>query len=674
MRKSKIKKSAAVLLSLSLCTAALTGCFNGSVSKASPADDYFEAINGEMLKTKTIDTDTGEWSATSQLAEETDKKIDEMIKEVAQNRDTYPDGSVEKQVADYYLTALEQKTRDEVGLDAVNKYLNLVENANSIEELGNAWAALAPMAYSLPVLMSVNSNPKNSDQPIYDMWGNSTDYTKDFIGNSATEKETEKYINKILKLYGENSKAAKKDSRSVVEFLKDMADHSASEDDGESDVKGRKDIETYSLEELQKVYSNLNMTSFLDETNSVNGKFMLVPGGEFLIDDMEYSKYLNDTYLNEKHLDLLKKVTIFLLLDGWTSQYHVLPKAYEEANISYNNALNGSSEKYDVEKTALASTKSLLDDAVSKLYADRYFTAEMKETARAMVDEIVIAYRSNITNSKWMSEATKAEALKKLDNLKIKVGYPDGNWNVGLDSSRIRGASEGGNLLGNYVEFTENGYMPETPATNIDKEAWSMSVTEVNAIYAATENSITIPAAILQKPFYDPKASTEENLGGIGATVAHEISHAFDDEGALYDEQGNYENWWSEEDYKAFEKLQERVEKFYDGVDAGDGGKEVDGELTLGENIADLGAMECVVDMVKPDKKSREKLFESYAKSWASKYDEDTATDLLENDEHAPDKVRVNVILSMTDAFYETYGVKKGDKMYVPDKSRLALW
>lgn len=668
------KKLVAIGLSLIVILGTFFGCISSTASAAGPEDDYFQAINGTMLESKELDPDSGEWSATSELTDETEAKLDEIIEKLAENRDSYKEGTMERQVADYYLSALDKEGREKAGLDAVKPILNKIQEASSINQLANVWAELAPHAYSLPLYISYDANPSDSNQPLYDLLGNSTDYSEDFLSDNYNREATQKYIKSILSIYGEGEKAAKSYSNKITEFLYDTAKHSTEDDEDNKNTDTEKpEYNIYTKEQMQSLFSNINIDDFISAADKGIEKYMVIGHNQFLVDDPEYIKYLDKKYLNDENLELLKRVTVFLLIDGWVGQYHCMPMAYESAYISYNNMLDETSEEYNNKQVALDSTKAVMSNALGKLYVKKYFPKELKEEAGKLIQDIIAEYKQRINEQTWMSEQTKAEALKKLEKMNIKVGYPDGEWKSGLETCRLKGLDEGGNLLANFMEFMENGNVPDKPATTVDKESWGMSVTEVNAMYMPTENSITIPAGILQRPFYDPKADLATNLGGIGATIAHEITHAFDDQGALYNADGNYENWWTDEDYKAFEDLQTKVIKYF-GKMTVDSGDKVDGELTLGENIADIGAMECVVDMVGDTEKEQKKFFESYAKSWASKYDEDVQKELLESDEHAPDKVRVNGILSSTDEFYDLYDVNKGDGMYIAPKERVSMW
>ena len=209
--------------------------------------------------------------------------------------------------------------------------------------------------------------------------------------------------------------------------------------------------------------------------------------------------------------------------------------------------------------------------------------------------------------------------------------------------------------------------------TGVDKNVWSIAPQTVNAIYNPYANDITFPAAILQAPFYDKNADAAENLGGIGTVIGHEITHAFDTNGAGYDENGNFRNWWTPEDFVQFTARAQKVRDYYNSIEIANGLFQ-NGDQTVTENIADMGAMACVLDIIGDDKEAQRKAFESNAKIWAANQTETYRDYLLMVDLHSLNKVRVNAVLPLFDQFYEVYGVTKNDAMYVAPEDRVQIW
>ena len=272
-----------------------------------------------------------------------------------------------------------------------------------------------------------------------------------------------------------------------------------------------------------------------------------------------------------------------------------------------------------------------------------------------------------------MSEPTKKKAVRKLETMQVKIGYPD-EWPKEKDMMQVTPISEGGSLLSNLLVSMNVSieYSLGLLGSEVDRSLWDITPQTINAYYDPANNEIVFPAAILQAPFYDYDNSDSANMGGIGYVIAHEVSHAFDSSGALYDEYGNYNVWWTDEEMEEYQKLSQSIVKYYNNYEMM--GTKVNGELTLMENIADLGAMECITSIIGDDKEALDEAFSQMAYNWAS---EDTASfmmSLLNTDTHSPNKVRVNAVLSSCDAFYDVYGVKESDGMYVAPEDRVGIW
>ena len=273
-----------------------------------------------------------------------------------------------------------------------------------------------------------------------------------------------------------------------------------------------------------------------------------------------------------------------------------------------------------------------------------------------------------------MSPETKANAIKKLDTMTIKIGYPD-KWMDYTDLD-IKSIEEGSSLVENVFNIADWSYAKQVESLNqpVDKTTFLISPQTVNACYNPSANDITFPAAILEVPYYDIHQSREANLGGIGAVIAHEISHAFDTNGSHFDEKGNVANWWTEQDYTKFEENTKKVRIFYSQIEVLPG-QRVNGDLTVSENIADITAISCMLDILNKEKNPDYKaFFESWAKVWRIKSSEAYTEQLLQLDAHSPGKVRANAVVQQFEEFYEAYDVKEGDGMYVKPEDRLKIY
>lgn len=305
---------------------------------------------------------------------------------------------------------------------------------------------------------------------------------------------------------------------------------------------------------------------------------------------------------------------------------------------------------------------------------DKYFDKESKDDVENMSKEIIKNFENRLQNNEWMSRRTKEKALDKLENINVKIGYPT-TWND-YGEIQIKSYEDGGSLIENIINIYLAQSKKQFSKLNqpVDKNEWNMGACAVNAYYNALNNEIVFPAGILQKPFYDKNASKEKNLGGIGAVIGHELTHAFDNAGAQFDEKGKLKNWWNDNDYKEFVNRSKKVMRYYSKIEANDG-KYVDGFLTAGENISDLGGIACVLDLAKKiDNPNLKDLFENYATIWREVSTRELKEYLLSNDPHSPKKVRVNVVLSQFEDFYKTYDIREGDQMYVKPEERIGIW
>lgn len=292
-----------------------------------------------------------------------------------------------------------------------------------------------------------------------------------------------------------------------------------------------------------------------------------------------------------------------------------------------------------------------------------------------MVDNLITTYEKRIKALDWMSETTKAKAIKKLDTMIVKIGYPE-KWDTTLDKVAIKTYDDGGSLFSNTFAVS-TAYINNLKAElgkSVDRTKWATSVYTVNAYYNPLNNEIMFPAGILQAPFYDINAKAEENLGGIGMVIGHEISHAFDNNGSAFDENGNAKNWWTDEDFKKFKEKNQDLINFYNGIEVIPGILN-DGLLTLSENVADLGGMaaslQVVSEMSNPDYKA---YFENNAEIWKFTTTKEISAYLSTNDVHSANKIRANRTITNFLEFYETYGIKPGDGMYVAPEDRVSIW
>ena len=324
------------------------------------------------------------------------------------------------------------------------------------------------------------------------------------------------------------------------------------------------------------------------------------------------------------------------------------------------------------EKTELALKTAFIDDEIQKRYEAKYFTDEDKKIVADLVEEVKNNYKDLINNSDWLSEETRTRALTKLDKMKVNIGYQESN-NNDKDYYVPLPKANGGTLIKYIIESNKYDFKKENEEFHKEAEMEKMSTLAVNAYYSPMDNSINFLAGF--KGMYENETDYYKKLAYFGTVIAHEISHAFDNNGSKYDENGKFNDWWTAEDRANYENLKKKIEDYYSKYEVQ--GFKVNGHKTVGENIADLAGVKSIITIMEKKGATKEdfkKFFEGYADLWAEKSTKEGIENQIISDEHAPDIIRVNGVLSSMDKFYEVYDIKEGDKMFIPKEERVGLW
>ncbi|GLC79985.1 M13 family metallopeptidase [Lacrimispora brassicae] len=630
-----------------------------------PEDDYYEYVNQHLLAQTEIPKDSSSWSYFYQLDKDSYQVLNEVLNEAVENRKEAKPDSLEQKIADLYLTAMDMEGRRKSGFGQLEPYLNEIRNASGINDylksLGNAYKDLGVSS-----IITVEWMEDMSDSSRYALYVDGADLGP---GKETLEDKTQAklmdqykdYMARTLEYTGMSKEEAEKAAAEILALQKDLAE-SALPLSRQNDP----DIiyNPYSLEEIRGLLPEGTVDSYLASAG-------LTGVDTFVVTQKEQMAKIG-RYLTEDHLPVLKNYSIFSLVNDFAPY---LTPEIRDNYLDWNNAQNGIKERKADEKLAGEMTQNMLGFEFGRLYVEKRFSQEDKAAIQEMAHQILEAYKKQIMALGWMGEETKAEALKKLDTMTLKIGYPD-KWPDDYGKASVTPAEQGGNLIDNILSLikAKTDVNREKVRKPVDKTEWGMTPQTVNAYYNPTGNEIVFPAGILQAPFYDPAAEPASNLGGIGTVIAHEVSHAFDSSGSLYDEKGNYHVWWTNEDREKFKALADQAVVYYDGQE-GYEGRMVNGAQTLNENIADLGSMACITSIVGDDVDGLRQVFKQYATIWAAKYTPETMIKRLNTDVHSPARVRVNAVLSSTDAFYKAYPeIKEGDPMYVAPQKRVKIW
>ncbi len=621
-------------------------------------NDFYTSINENIINDNELESDEEYWSLMFTETQETiDDKVDSIVKEIISKKDTYEINSSEYKICKLYESIINQEN----DLSELDKYINNIDNSNSVNELMNNIAKINnELSVGIFINPALQNDYKDNTKTIINIAPFSFDYGNiysDYYTNPLYSSYVALYIEydrEILELYGYTEEEAKESVRKISRFYTEIANSSKS-------MEELTEVQSYynivEDTELKGIYSNININVFLNKFGS-NYKISIV--------DKEQANALNNL-LVDSNLETLKECAKLQLLQTYAPYGDV---RYYNLMNELNAKLTGTEITKDtIEDYAIDVVAIYFDSEITQEYITRYSNEESIKLFKNIIEDIIKQYKIKIQNNTWLSKNTKEKALLKLENMKINVGYPE-KWE---DYSKDYKLTD--NLLDNVINMNKVMVEYSNNAIKNKESYWLMSALTVNAYYNPQENSINFPIALLEYELYNVDNSYYKNLGSLGSIIAHEITHAFDNNGALFDEKGNLNNWWTKQDYKEFENLQEQVVNYYSEYKVN--GKVVDGKKTVSENIADLGAVSCIVDIANSKGATNEELkelFESYANIWASESTEEYLKLLLIMDNHSLDKIRVNAVLSTIEEFYEIYNITEDDEMYKTKEERVKVW
>lgn len=627
-------------------------------------DDYYEYINQYILSNIQLNATDAHWDWFSELDAAINEEMEELIRDLSEDDTVYERGSSEQKIKDLYECVSNTQNRVEVGLGPLKPYLDGIRNAKDIGEYVDALARFSgDLGFSSIVGgYSVMQDKEDSSQyAVYLLYADPL-IGKEYVEGENTQEYVEMYMDYVkdmLCTYGMEEAQAEQSADSIEVLLRDICSATLTT---EQYYDPSMTYNVYTKEMLQQLYTNVDVDRML-KTLRIDGQ------DKYIVLDVEQAKKIN-TLLVEENLEALKDYSTFVLLNDM-AQYG--DPAYASLHEKMENMLYGITEAWGDEKNWMTLTQDLLPWDFGMIYVEDHFSPEDKEEVEGIIDQILEEYEAIIMRQDWMSQETKKKAIRKLETMVVKIGYPD-QWPEAKDMMQVIPVSEGGSLMSNFVNSLEVSveYERDKLGQEVDRSEWEDVPQTVNAYYDPANNEIVFPAAILQAPFYDRENSDGANLGGIGYIIAHEVSHAFDSTGALYDEYGNYQVWWSDEEMEAYQELSQSIVDYYNNYEVM--GNKVNGEMTLMENIADLGAITCITSIIGDDQKGLDEAFSQMAYNWASVDTASFMVYLMNVDTHSPNKVRVNAVLSSCDAFHEIYGVKEGDGMYVAPEDRVGIW
>ncbi|MGB3076919.1 MAG: M13 family metallopeptidase, partial [Chitinophagales bacterium] len=635
-----------------------------------PGDDFFLYANGNWYDTATILPTESRAGARLEMDYKTKANIKSILEEAAASNSTK--GSVEQKVGDFYASGMDTAAIDQLGYQPVKPYLDQIEALQNAQDVmkfaASQWTLYHPMLIGQYVAPDDKNSSKNI--AIYFQSGlGLPDRDYYFMQDEGTREVVKaylKYISALFQLTGDDSVTANKNATIIYNLEKQLA---ASH---RTNVELRDPQSNYnkmSVADLDKkmpaigwkeVFSNLHVS-----TDSVN---MSQPA---------YYLKLNDL-LKTTPISTWKTYLRFHLLDDVASG---LSSDFVNAKFEYNGrALSGQQKIKPRWERVYGAIDGSIGEDLGQLYVRKYFSAEAKQRMQELVDNLQKAFEARISKLDWMSDSTKQRAKEKLHTFLKKVGYPD----VWRNYSAV--TTDRNNWFQNLENSGKNQYEFETSKIGkaVDRNEWGMTPPTNNAYYNPTINEIVFPAGILQFPMFDVESDDALNYGGIGMVIGHELTHGFDDQGSQYDKDGNLKNWWTKEDNDKFKAKGQQVINLYNSFTVFDS-IHINGELTQGENTADIGGIAIAYDAFKLTKQGQDttkidgytpdqRFFLSFAQSWRKKVKDQALLQQVKTDPHSPGIYRVRGPLMNFTPFYAAFDVKEGDKMFVPEEQRIRIW
>ena len=640
-----------------------------------PADDFYEYACGGWMKNNPLPAAYSRFGSFDQLGEDNNKRINGILKELLEN--SYPEGTVEQKLSDLYKLAMDSARREKEGLAPVKPFIQRMETAKNKEQLFAVQLSMMPYGESELFSAYISADDKDATKNILTVrQGGLTLGQKDYYleNDEATVKIREaykKHIVRMFQLYGFSKSVAEKKMKNVLKVEMALAKASKSR------TELRDPIANYNkttLREFQSKYPHLQLEKQMN-AKGIKSQYIqeLIVGQPAF---MEAADKLFAAMSAAEYRDVME----WGIIDGSTGY---LNDAVREANFDfYGKLMKGRKEDHPLWRRATDQVEGVMGEALGRIYVKKYFPASSKERMKTLIENLRIALGERIAAQDWMDNETKVNALLKLNTFYVKIGYPD-RW-TDLSDLKIDAKKSYFENMQECARFWQAWQINHTAGKPVDRDDWFMNPQTVNAYYNPTTNEICFPAGILQVPFFDPEADDAFNYGAIGVVIGHEMTHGFDDQGRQYDKVGNLFDWWTESDGKNFTERTKKFADFFSKIKVLPD-LNANGQLTLGENLADHGGLQVaytafkeatkrnplpVIDGLTPE----QRFFLAYAGVWAGNITEAEIRNRTKSDPHSLGRWRVNGALPHIDAWYEAFGVKEGDKMFIPKAERLPLW
>ena len=644
----------------------------GMDTSVQPGDDFFRFVNGAWFDKAAIPSDRTSTGSFVNLDIESEDKVRAIMSDLEARRDNLtPD---EKRVRDLYHSYVDTARVEQLGFKPAEKDLLAIAGVKTLNDVARVMGSVAMGAESVfdarididdkkPASYAVFLRQSGLGLPDRDY------YLRDEPAIAATRNAYRAYIAEILKLAD----------------IADVGTKAAAIFDLETEI-AKLHWARAERRNADRMYNPMTLAALAQFAPQFPWAVYLKESGIPDTEDGTRGVVVGENSAFPQLAALFAKTPVevwrdYLTFHYLSSQAAYLPKRFDDARFNfYGKVLGGQAQQLAREKRGVRFLGGLIGEGVGKIYVARYFSPDAKAKAQDLVRNLLDVYRQRIETADWMSPETRSKALEKVAHFSVKIGYPD-KWR---DYSKFETSPD--DLLGNAQRGRAFEWNRELARLDlpVDRSEWGMSPQTVNAYFDSSLNEIVFPAAILQPPFFDPNADDAVNYGGIGAVIGHEISHGFDDQGSKYDARGVLENWWTPADRENFETRTGALAKQYSAYSPIEG-MFVNGQLTLGENIADLAGVTVAEAAYRLSLKGKEapvldgftgdqRLFMGYAQVWRYKAHEATARQRLLSDPHSPPQFRISGAVRNVDAWYQAFNVKPGNRLYLAPAERVRLW
>ncbi|WP_107766236.1 M13 family metallopeptidase [Nocardioides terrigena] len=631
-----------------------------------PQDDLFGHVNGRWLDETEIPSDRSSWGPFVQLADVAEQQVRDIITSLAETPADELDEEARK-IGDLYASFMDEEAIDRLGTRPIQPLVNAVEGLRDVRDLAAFLGEFERIGGAGLFGSYIDTDDRNSDRYLFHITQGGLGLPDESYYRDDKFAEIREayvgYLTRLLELGGHADPAAA--AQTVLDLDTRLAK-------GHWERAETRDVQkTYNLMTLEELQALAPAFDWEAYATNLGGSAETI--AESCVRQPSYLAHLS-TVLEEVDIEQWRPWLLFHVL---RSAAPYLPDAFVQTNFDfYGRTLNGTPELRERWKRGVALVEGAIGEAVGRVYVDRHFPPESKAMMDDLVANLLQAYRVSIEALDWMTEETKQRAYDKLDTFRPKIGYPE----KFRDYSNLRVTP--GDLMGNVAASAayETDRELAKIGSPVDRDEWFMLPQTVNAYYNPGTNEICFPAGILQKPFFSPDAHPAENYGGIGAVIGHEIGHGFDDQGAQYDGAGNLNDWWTADDKAAFEvKSKALIEQYDDFEPRALPGEKVNGALTVGENIGDLGGLTIghkafvIAEGGEASVEDRRKVFLNWAYVWRTKRRKEQEQQYLTIDPHSPPEFRANIVRNL-DEFHEVFETSDGDALWVEPDQRVRIW